>query len=154
MQYNHTEGVTLVTTTQQKSKRAELLVFSELTKRGADLYLPVIDTGIDAIVRRKNGTYVEIQVKSTQVPEQAGWFNVDDLNARGNLFIVCVDMSKEPPESWIVPSKKFVQYANKSTLKKGWIRYTLGIDSKARSEGNKLRRDLLKNYLEAWDLLL
>ena len=53
-------------TSQQKGKLAEFLVFGKLIEEGADLYLPVIDTGIDAVVRQKDGTYKEIQVKSTK----------------------------------------------------------------------------------------
>ncbi len=72
--------VALTTTTQQKGERAEFLVLGELIRRGADLYLPTVDTGIDAILRLKNGTCLEIQVKSTEAREQAGWFNVYDLD--------------------------------------------------------------------------
>lgn len=65
--------------TQQKGKRAELFVFGELIRRDFDLYLPVIDVGIDAIIRLGTGTYRELQVKSTQAENQAGYFNIDDL---------------------------------------------------------------------------
>lgn len=63
-------------TTQQKGKRAEFMVFGELITRGANVYLPVIDVGIDAILRVKSGIYREVQVKSTEAEEQAGYFNV------------------------------------------------------------------------------
>ncbi len=142
-------------TSQQKGRGAEFLVFGELLRKGADLYLPTIDTGIDAIVRRKDGSYLEIQVKSTEADEQAGWFNVCDLEEYEDkkLFIVCVEMSKEPPEIWVLPSEIFKDYANVSKSKEGWYQYRLGIDSKATKHGNELRRNLLKKYLGAWDLL-
>lgn len=72
--------VPMKATTQQKGKRAEFLVFGELVKRGADIYLPVIDVGIDAISRLKTGTYLEIQVKSTEAENMAGYFNVSHQN--------------------------------------------------------------------------
>ncbi len=62
-------------TSQQKGKQAEFLVFGELIRRGADLYLPIVDIGIDAIIKKKDGTYLQIQVKSTEADEQAGCFN-------------------------------------------------------------------------------
>ncbi|MFH1015373.1 MAG: hypothetical protein V1771_00035 [Chloroflexota bacterium] len=46
-----------------KGKSVELWVSSELIRRGADIYLPVIDIGIDAIIRKKDGEYLEIQIK-------------------------------------------------------------------------------------------
>ena len=142
-------------TSQQKGKQAEFLVFGELIRRGADLYLPVIDKGIDAIIRKEDGSYLQIQVKSTEASEQAGWFNVWDLELyKGrNLFIVCVEMSKEPPEIWVLPSEVFMEYANVSKSKEGCNKYTLGIDSKDTKHGNELRRSLLKEYREAWGRL-
>jgi len=142
-------------TSQQKGKRAEFLVFGELVKRGADLYLPVIDIGIDAIIKKQDGTYLQIQVKSTESLEQAGWFNVWDLEHYKDkgLFIVCVEMSKESPEIWVLPSEVFMEYAVVSKSKEGWNKYTLGIDSKDTKHGNETRRILLKEYLGAWHLL-
>lgn len=40
---------------QQKGKRAEFFVFSELVNRGFEVYIPVIDLGIDAVVCLSNG---------------------------------------------------------------------------------------------------
>jgi len=142
-------------TSQQKGKQAEFLVFGELIRRGADLYLPVIDKGIDVIILKEDGSYLQIQVKSTEASEQAGWFNIWDLELyKGkNLFIVCVEMSKEPPEIWVLPSEVFMEYANVSKSKEGWNKYTLGIDSKDTKHGNELRRSLLKEYREAWGRL-
>ena len=94
-------------------------------------------------------------MKSTEASEQAGWFNVWDLElyeGKG-LFIVCVEMSKEPADIWILPSEVFKEYANVSKSKEGWNKYTLGIDSKDTKHGNVPRRKLLQKYYEAWELL-
>jgi hypothetical protein len=141
-------------TSQQKGKQGEFLVFGELIKRGADLYLPVIDIGIDAIVRQNDGSYLQVQVKSTEAKEQAGWFNVwdiDEYEGKG-LYIVCVDMSVEPPDIWILPSEIFIRYATVSHSKEG-RKYTLAVDVRDRSHGYQLRRDLLQEYYGAWKLL-
>jgi len=69
-------------TNSQKGKLAEFLVFRKLVEEGADLYLPAIDTGIDAVIKKKDGIYIEIQVKSTTAKAQAGCFNVYDLEDR------------------------------------------------------------------------
>jgi len=132
-------------TSQQMGKRAEFLAFGELVKRGADIYLPVMDIGIDAVIRKKDSTYLQIQVKSTKAPGMAGWFNVYDLDqyeGKG-LFIICVDLSKEPPEIWILPSEVFQEHAVVWDTKKGWKRYTLGMDSRDTKHGNERRRDIL-----------
>ena len=105
-------------TNQRKGKGAEFLVFSELLRRDANLYLPVVDTGIDAVVRKKDGIYLEIQVKSTEAEEQAGYFNVYDLDKhpQDRFFIICVDMNEEnclekgKPNIWIIPAIVFKEY--------------------------------------------
>ncbi len=139
----------------RKGKSAEYFVFSELIKRGADVYLPAVDIGIDAIIKKTDGTYLQIQVKSTQAKDQAGYFNVkaNKLHPQDNLFIVCVDMSPlgatptRQPEVWIFSSSTFIQY---STLTSGEYRMALP-DGKIKY-GKPLKELLTKNR-EAWELL-
>ncbi len=140
-------------TPDQKGKAAEFLVFSELIRKGADLYLPVIDLGIDAIVRKKNGTCLEIQVKSTEEDEQAGYFNVYDLDKhpKDRFFIICVDMNKNrakekgKPNIWVIPVDDFKKYMVSG--------YQLPIYARSRQHKNELRSELLKNRFRAWELL-
>ncbi len=148
-----------------KGKRAEMLVFGELVRQRVGLYTPVVDLeGIDAIARKKDGTFVGIQVKSTEKENQAGCFNVWDLDRLGSTekrFLVCVDTSKEksggPIEFWFFPEDVFKDYALKVPIKtgasKGSTLYRLDVNSRSRKHGNRLRRDDLKSYLNAWHLL-
>ena len=142
-------------TTQQTGKLAEFLVFGELVRNGADLYLPVIDTGIDAIVRQKDGTYKEIQVKSTEKGWSFHvWFSDKCEEERlKSFFIVCVDMSKQPPETWIFPSKTFKEYATKVKRLEGYTQYRLDLSAKDTKHGNETRSILLKDYKGAWHRL-
>ena len=144
-------------TSQQKGKRAEFLVFGELIRKGVDLYLPVIDTGIDAIVHRRDGKYINIQIKSTQ----KGWsfqvWDLDRLRPGESRFVVCVDMSKQEsedkPEVWVFPSEIFAEYATLIRSKEGYRLYRLDLESRSKKHENKLRRNELQEYREAWGLL-
>jgi len=142
-------------TSSQKGKLAEFLVFRKLVGEGAELYLPTIDIGIDAVIRKKDGTYIEIQVKSTTAKAQAGCFNVYDLEDHDpkSFYVVCVDMSNDPPETWILQNQYFQKYATITTTKEGWKRYTLDINARDKRYNNEKRRDLLKDYQDAWELL-
>jgi hypothetical protein len=147
-------------TSQQKGKHAEYFVFGELLKRGAELYIPITDTGIDAILRRKDGTYIEIQVKGRIKENRAGQFGVWDLNfvrPDEKFFIVCVDFSKsqyeEKPEVWIFPSNIFMDFAIETTSKEGWKLYRIDVNARSKKHGNKMRRELLQQFLGAWELL-
>ncbi len=143
-------------TNLQKGKFGELWVFGNLINKGASVYAPIVDEeGVDAIIRKKDGPLVEIQVKSTRAKNQAGYFNVKakKLHPKCNLFIVCVDMSPmdatpaRQPEVWIFPSKEFVKYA---TLTSDEFRLAL-------PDGNlkygKPLTELLAKYYEAWPQL-
>jgi hypothetical protein len=142
-------------TSQQKGKQAEFLVFGELISLGFELYLPIIDVGIDALVRRKDGTFSEIQIKSTEAENQAGYFNVklSELQQRpeDKFFIICVDFNKEKskekgkPNIWILPAKDFKEYMVSGCR--------LLIYERSRKHNNAVRCELLKNRFYAWELL-
>jgi len=134
----------------EKGKLGELYVFSKLIEMGAMPFVPTADVkGIDAIVRKVDGTYIEIQIKTTWPPEQAGYFDVSGLVERENLFIVGVIMGLEKPETWILPSMIFIK--NATVREKGTVHLlSLGLGE---TKLEKSRREELAEYREAWHLL-
>ena len=142
-------------TTQQKGKLGELWVFGKLLDKGVNVYLPLVDEeGIDAIIRKRDGSLLEIQVKSTRAKDMAGYFNVNaKLHSRQTLFIVCVDLSPldelsgKQPEVWIFPSEKFIQYSTPTSGE-----YRLALPGGSIKYGKPLK-ELLAEFLEAWHLL-
>ena len=137
--------------TTEKGKLGELYVFGKLIEKGAMPFVPVADIqGVDAVVRKKDGTYVEIQIKATWPPEQAGYFNVPDLYVRKDLFIVGLIYANLPgqieemPEAWIIPSEVFAANTTKRRL------LGLGLGD---TEHERSLREKLADYREAWDLL-
>ena len=137
-------------TTQQTGKRAEFLVFGELVRNGADLYLPAIDTGIDAVVRQKDGTYKEIQVKSTEKGWSLAAWVPDDLELQQRYFIVWVDMLKS--ETWVFPGDIFCSYSTKIGAWQYGTHRRLDLDA-TRKGDDQPRHVLLKKYRDAWELL-
>jgi hypothetical protein len=135
--------------TTEKGKLGELYVFSKLIERGAMPFLPIADIrGVDAVVRKKDGTYVEIQVKATW-GNQAGYFNVRNLVEREGLFIVGLIMGIEPLEAWILPSKEFVKHA---TLREDGTVHLLSLGL-GETKLEQSRRKQLAEYRENWALL-
>ena len=54
-------------------KRMEYWIAGLMLKEGIDAYMPLIDdNGIDAVVRRPNGTFVEVQIKARSNDVQIG----------------------------------------------------------------------------------
>ena len=58
---------------QIAGERGELYVFGELLKRGAISYVPLVDDGVDALVRTSEGTVIEIQVKAAGRAHSTGY---------------------------------------------------------------------------------
>ena len=136
----------------EKGKLGELYVFRRLIEKGAMPFLPIADIrGVDAVVRKKDGTYVEIQVKATWPPEQAGYFNVTNLVPRNNLFIVCLIMGREIPEAWILPSTIFVNHATKRKVDNKTV-YLLSL-SLGETKLERSRREKLTQYHGNWNPL-
>ena len=152
--------------TQDKGKYAEFLVFAELIGRGADVYTPTVDTGIDAVVRRKNGSYTEVQIKATEEDDQAGYFNVPNFDRykSENFYVVCVDLNDYPlakrakpsyksltlpdgklPNVWILTSKEFEEYETAG--------HRLPIYEGSQKHRNEKRYILLKKAYRAWERL-
>ena len=139
-------------------KIGELYVFSELLRRGATVFSPVADIrGIDAVVRKKDGTFLAVQVKTHSTEYMAEWFDVHDLDEHdlGTFVVVGINMRQYPPSDvWIVPADVFIEYGTKSKRADGSNQYRLDLDARSRKHRNRLRRDLLKgDYLNAWHIL-
>jgi hypothetical protein len=146
----------MATTSLQKGKRAEFLVFAELIREGADVYLPIIDTGIDAIVRREDGTQLDIQVKSTKKGWSLAAWVPDNLQLLQRRFIVWVDMSKseENPEIWVFPGESFKDYSIKIGAEQGFTYRRLDLNA-TRKGDDQPRSALLQKYHapKAWKFL-
>jgi hypothetical protein len=149
---NFRKEVVMEIGTTEKGKIGELYVFSKLIENGVMPFVPLVDIrGVDAVVRKKDGTYIEIQIKSTWPPEQAGYINVPDLDIRKGLFIVGLiyanlpGLIKEMPESWIIPSEVFEANTTERRL------LSLGLGD---TKNERLLRDKLAVYREAWHLLI
>ena len=140
--------------TQHRGKRGELIVFGELLRKGAELYTPLVDIGVDAVVRGQKGDYLELQVKATEAEDQDRYFNFSWEPQQGRFFI-CVSLKDEPPSVWVLPWDVFKDYA----LKAGdnW-RLSL-LESPRTDPSGKTREELLDAYCatkhqDAWGPLL
>ena len=99
--------------TQTTGKEGEFKVIGELLKRGFDVYLPVVDTGIDCIIKTKSG-FKEIQIKTRSKVSGGNsrlHFTVKEFTPRPNFYIVCY-YTHEPNTFWIIPSRVFKENSN------------------------------------------
>lgn len=94
-------------------RRIEYWVIGRMLKEGLDVYVPLVDdNAIDAIVRRHDGSFVEIQIKARSkdvVDGDAGLFAAIPHELRVNYWFVFY--SERLDTTWIMTSQEFINHA-------------------------------------------
>jgi len=94
-------------------KRMEYYVISKMLKEGLDVYIPLIDDfGIDAIIRKQDGSFVEIQIKARSKDVlfgDAALFAAITHELRNNYYFVFY--SERIDKTWILSSEEFIKEA-------------------------------------------
>ena len=97
-------------------KRIEYLVIGQMLKEGIDVYVPLVDDmGIDAVVRRPAGSFVEVQIKArskTVAMGDSGLFAAITHDERDNYYFVF--FSERMETFWIMSSREFINESNQN----------------------------------------
>lgn len=92
-------------------KRIEYSIAGLMLKEGIDVYMPLIDdNGIDAVVRRDDGTFVEVQIKARSKDVKMGdaaLFAALTHEIRDNYYFIFY--SERLETFWIMTSEEFIQ---------------------------------------------
>jgi hypothetical protein len=92
-------------------KRIEFWIIGQMMKEGLDVYVPLVDDmAIDAVVRRTDGTFIEVQIKarSREIQmEDAALFSAMRHELRLNYWFVFY--SEWLDTMWIMSSQEFLQ---------------------------------------------
>lgn len=104
-------------------KRIEYWIIGRMLKEGIDVYVPMVDDfGIDAVIRKQNGTFIEVQIKARSHDVRVGdgaLFAAITHESRKNYWFVFY--SERLNTMWIMSSKEFIKEAvqNKTGINKG-----------------------------------
>ncbi|HOT58392.1 MAG TPA: hypothetical protein PLJ83_01905 [Spirochaetales bacterium] len=102
MKYRHSAGF---------GKRIEFYVIGRMLKEGLDLYIPLVDdNAIDAVVRKEDGTFVEIQIKARSKDVKFGdgaLFAAIPHEYRKNYWFIFY--SERLDTTFILSSKEFLK---------------------------------------------
>jgi hypothetical protein len=97
----------------------EYWIIGRMLKEGLDVYVPLVDDfGIDAIIRKKDNTFIEVQIKArsaTVIPGDAALFAaIDHPEIRPSYYFVFY--AERMNAMWIMSSEEFDKIAvrNKS----------------------------------------
>ena len=104
-------------------KRMEYNMIGRMLMEGLDVYLPLVDDhGVDCIIKKENGTFIEIQIKarSKEVTEgDAALFAAITHECKENFYFVFY--SERLDMMWIMSSEEFINecVTNKNGKNKG-----------------------------------
>lgn len=99
-------------------KRMEFWIIGEMLRQGLDVYRPLVDDkGIDAIVRRANGTYAEVQIKARSkdiAVEHAGLFAGIKCEPNPAYWFIFHSAHLDG-KMWLMTAQEFMESASHQT---------------------------------------
>jgi hypothetical protein len=117
-------------------KRIEYWIIGRMLKEGLDVYIPMVDDdGIDAVIRRKDGKFITVQIKarsSTVIQGNAALFAAIDHEIRENYWFIFY--SERLDSTWIMTSDEFVEYAVQNKTGKNAGKRSIWFNGKRRNK--------------------
>ncbi len=98
-------------------KRMEFWIIGEMLRHGLDVYIPLVDDrGVDAVVRRSDGSFVEVQIKARSndvtIGDAALFAAIPHEEERKNYWFIFY--SARLNKTWILSSKEFIAEATQN----------------------------------------
>ena len=99
-------------------KRIEYMLIGKMLMEGLDVYVPLVDDhGVDCVIKKADGTYIEVQIKarSAEVNDgSAALFAAISHEPRKNYYFIFY--SERMNIMWIMSSEEFLRecYTNKT----------------------------------------
>ena len=92
-------------------KRMEYNLIGKMLMEGLDVYLPLVDDhGVDCVIKKENGTFIEIQIKARSnevIDGDAALFSAITHDPTKNFYFVFY--SERMQTMWIMSSEEFLK---------------------------------------------
>jgi len=128
-------------------RRMEYWLIGQMLKEGLDVYVPLVDDfGIDAVIRKQDGAFIEIQIKArsgTVNMGDAGLFAaIDHPNKRNNYFFVFY--SERLESMWIMSSAELISEAVQNKTGANVGRRSIWFNGTKTDKATKARKEYAK----------
>lgn len=133
-------------------KRMEYNLVGKMLMEGLDVYLPLVDDhGVDCIIKKADGTFIEIQIKarSSKVTDgDAALFSAITHELTPNFYFVFY--SERLDSMWIMSSEEFLKecVTNKNGKNKGKRSIWFNGNKKDRTTG--IKKEYCKKQFEKY----
>jgi len=130
-------------------KRMEYWIIGKMLKEGLDVYVPLVDDfGIDAVIRKENGEFIEVQIKARSknvVFGDAALFAAINHQHRENYYFVFY--SERMKTFWIMSSEEFIKEANQNVNGKNKGKYVIWFNGKNTKEKKEHTKPQFEKYI-------
>ena len=138
-------------------KRMEYNLVGKMLMEGLDVYLPLVDDhGVDCVIKKEDGTFIEVQIKarSNEVTDgDAALFSAITHDLTDNFYFVFY--SERLEMMWILSSEEFLQecVTNKTGKNAGkrsiWFNEIRKPESRKSIARSSLRSILLRTFRDS-----
>lgn len=95
-------------------RRIEYWIIGKMLKEGLDVYVPVVDDfGIDAVIRKHDNSFIEVQIKARSATVKFGdaalFAAIEHAEVRNNYYFVFY--AERLDAMWIMSSQQFIDQA-------------------------------------------
>lgn len=133
-------------------KRMEYNLVGKMLMEGLDVYLPLVDDhGVDCVIKRENGTFIEVQIKARSrdvAPGDAALFAAISHNLSENFYFVFY--SERLDMMWILSSEEFLRecVTNKTGNNKG--KHSIWFNGNAIDKDTGIKKERCKPKFEKY----
>ena len=130
-------------------KRIEYYIVGLMLKEGLDVYLPMVDDdAIDAVVKKPDGSFVEIQIKARSkivTFGDAALFAALTHEYRPNYWFVFY--SERMNKTWILSSKEFINESHQNKKGKNAGKRSIWFNGKKTKDNTEHVKPQFEKYL-------
>ena len=123
-----------------------------MLKQGLDVYVPLVDdNAIDAVIRRADGSFIEVQLKARSKDiafEDAALFSALTHELRENYWFVFYSEWLET--TWIMTSQEFIAASNQNKTGKNVGKRSIWFNGMRRNKDTLLREPYVKKQFEKY----
>lgn len=127
----------------------EYWIVGLMLKEGLDVYMPLVDDfGIDAVIRKTSGEFVEIQIKARSkdvVFGDAALFAAITHELRSNYYFVFY--SERMDSIWILSSEEFIRESTQNKTGKNEGKRSIWFNGKKTKEQKEHCKPQFEKYL-------
>ena len=133
-------------------KRIEYYLIGKMLMEGLDVYLPLVDDhGVDCVIKKENGTFIEVQIKarSKEVTDgDAALFAAITHNKTENFFFVFY--SERLDTMWILSSEEFIKECVTNKTGKNAGKHSIWFNGNRRDKKTGEKKEYCKDQFKQY----